>query len=230
MRALISTLLVISYSAVASAQGAPPAPQQPYPPAQQPYPPPQSYPPPQAPGQAYPQPYPQQPGAPQPGYGQPQVMPYQLTLDEQYLLERGFISDGEHIGGGLAAVFLGLGIGQAIQGRWSEKGYIFTLGEGASFVAMVWGLSRWANDCIDSETCRDDSGMALFAGGLIAFSVFRIWETIDAFVAPPEHNRKLRALRMRLGMPVPMYARVTPYVTSPKGDSGGAVAGLSLRF
>jgi hypothetical protein len=157
-------------------------------------------------------------------------MPYQLTLDEQYLLERGFISDGEHIGGGLAAVFLGLGIGQAIQGRWSEKGYIFTLGEGASFVAMVWGISRWANDCLEPETCRDDSGMALFAGGLLALAVFRVWETIDAFVAPPEHNRKLRALRMRLGMPVPMYSRVTPYVTRPKGDGGGAVGGLAFRF
>lgn len=227
MRSLISMLLVISWCAVASAQGAPPP--QPYPQGQ-PYPA-QPYPPPQPPGQTYPQPYPQQPVAPQPAYGQPQVMPYQLTLDEQYLLERSYITDGEHIGGGLAAIFLGLGLGQAIQGRWSEKGYIFTLGEGASFVAMVWGLTRWANDCVATETCRnDESGMALFAGGLIAFGVFRIWETIDAFVVPPEHNRKLRALRMRLGMPVPMYTRVTPYVTSPKGDSGGAVAGLSLRF
>ena len=35
---------------------------------------------------------------------------------------------------------------------------------------------------------------------------------------------------MRLGMPVPMYARVAPFVTRPKGDSGGAVGGLTIRF
>jgi hypothetical protein len=157
-------------------------------------------------------------------------MPYQLTVDEQYLLERGFITDGEHIGGGLAAVFLGFGLGQAVQGRWSEKGYIFTLGEGASIVAMIWGASRTFG-CHDVESRCDESGAAaLLVGGVLALSVFRVWESVDAFVAPPEHNRKLRALRMRLGMPVPMYSRVMPYVTSPKGDGGGAVAGLTLRF
>jgi hypothetical protein len=33
---------------------------------------------------------------------------------------------------------------------------------------------------------------------------------------------------MRLGMPMPMYTRITPYV-SPTRD-GGTVAGFSLRF
>lgn len=158
-------------------------------------------------------------------------MPYQLTVDEQYLLERGFITDGEHIGGGLVAVFLGFGLGQAVQGRWSEKGYIFTLGEGASVVAMIWGMYQVVG-CLDGggEGRCNDSGVPLFLAGALALTVFRVWGSVDAFVVPPEHNRKLRALRMRLGLPVPMYSRVMPYVTSPKGDGGGAVAGLTLRF
>ena len=64
MRAAIS-ILVVALTGVASAQAP-----EPYPPPQQPYPPPQ-------------QPY----AAPPPAYQQP--MQVQLTLDEQYLLERG---------------------------------------------------------------------------------------------------------------------------------------------
>src|SRR5689334_17740720 len=68
----------------------------------------------QYPQQGYPQPYPQQ----QPyGYAPQQPMAVQLTVDEQWLLQRGFITDGEHLGGGLAALFVGFGVGQAVQGR-----------------------------------------------------------------------------------------------------------------
>ena len=71
--------------------------------------------------------------------------------------------------------------------------------------------------------------VGLFLVGGLVMGGFRIWETIDAFVVPPEHNRKLTQLRMRLGMPVPMYTRLTPYIAPPRDGTGG-VAGLSLRF
>jgi hypothetical protein len=230
MRVTGSFLALISMGALAYGQSQPyPQPQpQPQPQAQ-----PQPYPQPQPQPQPYPapQPYPQQQPYPQPGYGYAQrpVMQYQLTLDEQYLLERGFISDGEWLGGGLASVFLGFGIGQAIQGRWSERGWIFTLGQGGSFLVMMYGVTQAFEDCF--EGCSDnDRGFGTFMAGLVGFTVFYAWGAIDAFVAPPSHNRRVKELRMRLGMPVPMYSRVMPYVTSPKGDTGGAVAGLSLRF
>jgi len=218
MRGLISMLLIVSMTVGAAAQGYP----QPQP---QPYPQPQPQP------QPYPQPQPQ-PYGPQYGYGQQPVMQYQLTLDERYLLERGFISDGEWIGGGLVNVFFGFGIGQAIQGRWSERGWIFTLGQGVSGVAFMYGFVRWFGDCFQPDTgCDDNStGFGLMMAGMVGMTVFYVWGAIDAFAVPPEHNRKVRALRMRLGMPVPMYARLAPYVTSPKGDTGGAVGGLTIRF
>ena len=188
------------------------------------------------PGQTPPQPQPYGPSPyAYPAYGyQRQVMPVQLTLDEQYLLQRGYISDGEHIGGGIVSVFFGWGIGQAVQGRWSEKGYIFTLGEGASLAVLIWGVVRLAraeDRCFDDPTCRSssDEGVGMVLAGMAGLTVFRVWEIYDAFAGPAEHNRKLRALQMRLGMPVPI-ARVSPFLTSPKGDTGGAVAGVTLRF
>jgi hypothetical protein len=59
-----------------------------------------------------------------------------LTAAEQDLLNRGEISSAEHIGGGIAGAVIGLGIGQALQGRWAERGWLFTLGEGVSMVAL----------------------------------------------------------------------------------------------
>jgi hypothetical protein len=218
MRKLIVVLLVLVASGTASAQYAapPPAPPSSYP---------QQYPPQQYPQQ---QPY---------GYQRPQPMPVQLTVDEQWLLSRGYISDGQHIGGGIASLFFGFGIGQAVQGRWSEKGYIFTIGEGASFGAMLWGITELVRACDDSfndpygeTTCnhsQENRGATLLIGGLIGISVFRIWEIVDAFAGPSEHNAKVRALHMRLGMR-DGYA-LKPFVV-PAGAGGGGVAGVGFRF
>src|SRR5262245_44394392 len=114
MRGLVLPF-VLALSGIAYAQPAQQAPQQ-YPQPQQ-YPPPQQYPQPQQ------YPPPQQPPYYGPQYAYPAqrpVMQAQLTLDEQYLLERGFITEGEHLGGGAVALFFGFGLGHAIQGRWSE--------------------------------------------------------------------------------------------------------------
>jgi hypothetical protein len=208
MRALVSYLVVVALATSAAAQPAAP----------QPYPPPQP-----APAQPYP---PQAYPAPGYGYAQPQA---QLTLDEQYLLERGYISDGELIGGGALALFFGFGLGQAVQGRWSEKGYIFTLADAVTGGVFMWStfhLIFCFEGCSERDTDRYAT-MMLISG--LGHLVFRTWETVDAFSAPGEHNRRLRALHMRLGMPVPMYTRLQPYVAPPR-DGDGAVAGVSLRF
>lgn len=241
MRTVTSLILVALSASTALAQNAPPPPPQQYPPQQYPqqgdpqqYPqqyPPQQYPPQQYPPQQYPPNY-----GPQYAYPAQPPMQVQLTVDEQWLLERGFISQGEHIGGGVAALFLGFGIGQAIQGRWSDKGWIFTVGEGVAFGAMIYGMMR-AFDCSTRydeynnsfSDCEDD-GIGIMVVGLLGYSVLRIWETVDAFAAPSAHNRKVRQLRARLGLPVPLYdTRLMPYM-APTRDREGGVAGFSLRF
>jgi hypothetical protein len=169
-------------------------------------------------------------------------MRVQLTLDEQFLMSRGYIKPGEHIGGGLAAVAFGFGVGQAIQGRWGETGWIFTVGETLTGIAFVYGFINVLT-CGDSFTiypggegdgggnpCRDRYGYAL-VGGLIGGLALRVWEVADAFIGPTRHNAELDKLRARLGLGMPV-AHVTPYLAPVRGADGlgGGVAGLSLRF
>ena len=192
-------------------------------------------PPPPAPVQPAQPPPPQPYGQPPPGYvpggyvpgG---MVPLQLTPDQVELLQKGEISDGQHVGGAFVSVFLGFGIGQAVQGRYGETGWIFTVGEIASFTALTVGLVQAIGDCSSlDEFCEGSRGDGLIIGGLVGLLVFRVWEVVDAFGGPPKHNRKVRELKMRLGMPMPMYTqRVTPYVNRTR-DSG-ATAGLVFRF
>jgi hypothetical protein len=216
-------LVLIATTSVASAQPMGPQP----PPDVEPQPQPQPDPPPYPPA-PYPTPLPppMQPVQPiqqvPPPYGY-QPVAVQLTVEEHERLQRGEISDMAHVGGGMANVFLGFGIGQAIQGRWSEKGWLFTVGGAASITAMVVGaVSAFENDSNEAPI--------LFIGGYIGFLAFHIWGAVDAFIEPPKHNRKLRELRMRLGMTGGPYygTRVIPYVKGT--DHGGGTAGLVFRF
>jgi hypothetical protein len=130
-------------------------------------------------------------------------------------------------------LFFGFGIGQAVQGRWSDTGWIFTLGEVASITAMIVGAVKSIDSCNSDITsgsgCSNSSGTGLLVGGLIGIVVFRVWEVVDAFGGPPKHNRRVRELKMRLGIPQPMYGkRITPYLN--KSRDGGGVAGLALSF
>jgi hypothetical protein len=170
--------------------------------------------------------YPPAPYQYQPGYG----YPAQLTPEEHELLLDGEISDGEQFGGGLAALFIGFGSGQAIQGRWSDTGWIFTLGETASFVAMIAGAIRVVETCgseHDVETdCSSAEGGPLLIAGALGITVFRIWGTVDAFSGPVSHNRRVRELKYRLGMPVQVGWK--PFLQRTR--DGGATAGLTLSF
>jgi hypothetical protein len=151
----------------------------------------------------------------------------QLSSEDMELIQDGEIGAGAHIIGSGAAFFLGFGIGQAIEGRWLDRGWIFTLGETASLGVMIYGLGKSAESCLneDGSSCGS-SGVGFVAGGLIAYSGLRLWEVVDAIVAPIGHNRRVRGAQMRAGM---RYSQVTPYLVPPShGD--GAIGGLSLRF
>jgi len=164
------------------------------------------------------------------GYSQP-AMNVRLTVDEQWLLERGYISDGETMGGGVVALLFGWGLGHVVQGRWSQKGYIFTAGEGISGAVMVYAMVGLMGDCFEGcSEQREDRYVTLLAASAIAAGVFRIWEIYDAFAGPGEHNARLTQLRVRLGLPQPLYTRITPYIAPSRDRDGGGVAGISLRF
>lgn len=201
MRTTIALALVVIASGVAAAQ---PGMTEPQPP-----PPPPSY----------------TPYAPMPYTYQPQVV---LDAEDRELLAEGEISSDRHIGGGMLALFFGFGTGQAIQGRWTDTGWIFTVGEPVAFTTFMYGVIS----SIGAEGCTHDchgnkNGEAIAVGSMFALVGLRIWEIADAFIAPPRHNARVRAVRARLGY-APAYARVAPYVAPANGDGG--VAGLALRF
>jgi hypothetical protein len=205
-------LLVVAAAGVATAQPGTVPPQQGYPapdpqPAQ-PAPPPQGY-----------------PGVPAPYAYQPQVV--QLTVDEQDMLAHGEITDIEHLGGGLASLFLGFGTGQGIQRRWSDRGWIFTFGELASVAVMIYGATRTIG-CIQVGNCRTDEGTGELIGGALVFGGLRIWEIVDAFAVPLSYNSDVRMLRARIGYrPQGAYGL---YLAPPHLQEPGGVAGLRVRF
>jgi hypothetical protein len=166
-----------------------------------------------------------------PSYYQP-APPVLLSSDEQALLARGEISDSQQIGGTVLSLVFGLGVGQAAEGRWSDTGWIFTVGEIGAATAIVVGVSEaFACDGAPRGACgsRNDRGAALAYGGLLVFGGLHVWEIVDAIVGPRRHNDRVRALRARLGQPQPTYGRLAPYVTPTYGGNGG-VAGVALTF
>lgn len=174
--------------------------------------------------------------AAQPGQTQPAASAYaqpgtqiQVTPDEYRVLVRGEYGTGEIIGGGILGTWFGLGLGHAVQGRWSDKGWIFTFGEIGSVAMLTYGLAR----CIEEDYYYDDSrhdgcdtGGLYLASGLIGFAVFRIWEIVDVWRGPIVHNQKLRELRWRTGYGAPRWG----VFAAPPAKGDGGIAGVTLRF
>ena len=182
------------------------------------------------PGPYAPAPGPYAPGPYAPGPYAPAPMPptpITITPEEDELLRRGEISMGAHVGGSLLNFYFGFGLGQAVQGRWRDTGWIFTVGEAASLVAIMVAFSRSVGPCFEGDCMRD--GEQLLIIGVIGLLGFHLGGVADALIGPPSHNRKVRELRARLGM-MSQAPRVIPYVAPTRAGGGGGVAGLSFAF
>ena len=87
------------------------------------------------------------------------------------------ISQGSYIGGGVASIFLGFGIGQAIQGRWKERGWIHTTVQSGVFLAYIGSLVAVIGN--------KNEILPFFAGGLlIVLAGSKIWEMVDTWMLP----------------------------------------------
>lgn len=145
-----------------------------------------------------------------------------LDPEERAALARGEYTVGERVGGAFAAGLLGFGSGQAIQGRWEEGGWIFSVGEPAALTVGIVGLAM----CPD-EGCSG-LGQVMAVSGFVGFAGLRLWGFFDSILVPNAHNKRLPRLRARAG--IPEYARgLTPFVV-PAARGEGATVGLTLRF
>lgn len=125
----------------------------------------------------------------------------QLTQEERDIVAIGEISDTAYVFGGLVSIWpIGFGTGHAIQGRYRDKGYIFTIGEGASLTAVVLGVtSCWGStEYWDRGNCSGFGG-SLAILGVFGFFGFRIWEIIDAWAGPLTHRERYREIKSRTG-------------------------------
>ncbi|HEY8271909.1 MAG TPA: hypothetical protein VIG33_13545 [Pseudobdellovibrionaceae bacterium] len=144
------------------------------------------------------------------------------TLDEEdrRILHIGEISTSSYVIGGILGTYpLGLGIGHAIQGRYMDKGWIFTVGELGSLAVVMGGVGSCLDSISNSSRCN---GGAWFLGAM-GYVGFRIWEIIDVWAAPPEINRRYHNLKFRMES----RAILSPLL-APTRD--GAVFGLRMTF
>lgn len=119
-----------------------------------------------------------------------------LSSSEREILMRGEISSGRYILGGIVGTYpLGFGLGHAIQGRYTEKGWIFTVGELGSIGVLYMGVGR----CVNSWDWDSKCDSSLIMAGLIGFVFFRIWEIVDVWATPPMINQKYRNLKKMMG-------------------------------
>ena len=84
------------------------------------------------------------------------------------------MSTGRYVGGGITSLFISLGIGHAIQGRYKEKGWIFTITSIVTGIGLVSSLETGDQDVV--------AGWALLWFGV------RIWEAIDVWVLPSSYK------------------------------------------
>ena len=95
---------------------------------------------------------------------------------------------------GPMALFIGMGSGHAIQGRYHERGWIFSLGFALSAMTMVGGFVAFlmtAPPC-EGDDCSNNTSLPVPAKislgvtmvGATAFALVKVWETMDVFILP----------------------------------------------
>ena len=146
-----------------------------------------------------------------------------LSPEDRAIYDRGAISNGHYITGGVLSSTVGFGIGQAVQGRYAERGWVFTLGEVGTLAMMIGGVGS----CINSnDNCA--SGFTLFLGGYLGFIGFRVWDAVDAWVVPAIRNSRYRRLKRKMAdhdvdVSMAAYPIFTPQAV-------GAGVGVEFRF
>lgn len=115
----------------------------------------------------------------------------------------------------------GFGVGQLIQGRYQDTGWIFTLGElGSAGVALAAG-ALFCDHHGDFETC----GIGALALGALVYLPFRALEVFDLWSGPPIHNAKYQKLKDSKDSKVDF--RVIPTLNQSHADRQGALNGVA---
>jgi hypothetical protein len=125
------------------------------------------------------------------------------------------VSEMQQIMGPPVALMFGFGLGHVVEGRWHEKGWLFTAGDSIA-------MTLWMGGMITGMTCerRCEAPAAAYVSGMLGLVALRFWQTADTVTGARAKNRRVMQQRLRM----------EPLLAPPRGGGNGAVAGLTLRF
>lgn len=146
---------------------------------------------------------------------QPSLSPPSMTSPVDRVSDDDDVTEIQRIMGPTVAFTVGFGLGHVVEGRWLEKGWIFTAGETA-------GVALWMGGYMMDMSCDKHCELVgpMIITGMIGTLALRIWESVDAVNGARLKHARYLDRRARYGL----------HLAPAKGGGGGAVAGLSLRF
>ncbi len=145
-----------------------------------------------------------------------------LSSEEREIYDRGLISQGRYVAGGVVGSLVGFGVGHAIVGEYQSLGWAFTVGEAVGLAALSAGITTLSSClfvfCSDERSARADAWITF---GTVIYYGFRIWEIVDIWVRPQRHNQRYHQIRQRVES-----TQILPFVDT----QGRPSLGLQYRF
>ncbi len=86
------------------------------------------------------------------------------------------------LAGGIVGTVVGLGIGHGIEGRYMDKGLIFTISESLSILLIIIGAA---------VPMPRGASIPLIVVGALGLTGFKIWEIVDIWTGPMPSNATL---------------------------------------
>ena len=98
------------------------------------------------------------------------------------------ITQSRYIVGGVVGTLFGFGIGHAIQGRWLERGWIFTAASAAPFIGTI--VLVGTNFHMIASGRIGVSGIAVDSAGVgaLVYAVATIWGIVDVWLLPSHYK------------------------------------------
>lgn len=102
------------------------------------------------------------------------------------------VATGKYVTGGVLASTIGFGIGHGVQGRYADKGWIFTTTEAAGLTMLLAGTTCKDETDIYGDTERKCTSSGVAVLGLGVLLGFHVWEIVDAWAGatPVDSNVK----------------------------------------